>query len=149
MTGPRPAPRADADEQAWWGFVADRELRLQRCTDCGAWRYPPGPACPDCGAAQSTWVPLSGRGRVLAWTIFRRTYFPGLPAPYTVISVATDEGPLLVGNLVPHSDTPPPIGAPVQAVFADARFEDGTGGRICQWRLAGSDTNPSSEGEQE
>ncbi|PTW99449.1 Zn-ribbon domain-containing OB-fold protein [Pararhodobacter aggregans] len=133
MTPQRPAPRPDPLEAQYWAHVAQGRLCLQACDDCGTFRYPPSPVCPDCESAAATWTDLSGRGQIVAWTIFHRSYFPGLQAPYTVVSVETAEGPLLVGNLI-DSDGPPVIGSPVEAVIQPADFTDGTSGRICHWR---------------
>lgn len=130
----RPAPRPDPLERDYWGHVAKGRLALQACADCGDLRYPPSPVCPSCGSGHAAWQPLSGRGRIMAWTIFHRSYFAGLAAPYTVISVETAEGPLVVGNLVGHVG-PPVIGAEVMARIDPAVFDDGTTGSICQWRL--------------
>ena len=41
---------------------------------------------------------LSGRGRLLSWTVFHRQYFPAAAVPYIVVAVETEEGPILVGN---------------------------------------------------
>ena len=134
MTGLRPAPRSDALERIYWTHIARQELRLQCCAACHSYRYPPAPVCPDCGGTAADWRALSGTGEVVAWTVFHRSYFPGLPAPYAVVSVRTAEGPLLVGNLT--GPAPPAVGLAVRAVFCPARFEDGTEGRICQWAPA-------------
>ncbi len=139
MTHRRPAPRPDPLEAEYWARVAQGQLCLQSCDGCGAFRYPPAPVCPHCAETAATWTPLSGRGEIVAWTIFHRSYFPGLPAPYTVVSVATDEGPLLVGNLR-DAEGPPVIGARVEAVIEPAEFSDNTTGRICQWRRILADT---------
>ncbi len=143
MTMTRPAPRQDPQERAYWDHVSRQELRLQCCTDCSAFRYPPSPVCPACGAAASGWQLLSGRGEVVAWTVFHRSYFPGLPAPYAVVSVRTEEGPLLVGNLT--GPAAPSVGLAVRAVFHSTRFDDGTEGMICQWVPADPDL-PNKEG---
>lgn len=143
MTGLRPSPRRDPLERIYWDHVARHELRLQCCNDCGAMRYPPAPVCPDCGSNAADWQAISGAGEVVAWTIFHRSYFPGLPAPYAVVSVRTAEGPLLVGNLT--GSIPPSVGLAVRAVFCPAHFEDGTEGSICQWAPA-DPALPSPEG---
>ncbi|GAA2814949.1 hypothetical protein EDC40_107254 [Aminobacter aminovorans] len=146
MTIVRPSPRKDPLECAYWDYAAKGELRLQCCMACNRFRYPPAPACADCGSAKAEWRLLSGRGRIVTWTVFHRSYFPALPAPYAVVSVATEEGPLLVGNLIGTSE-PPEIGASVLAEFENAQFDDGKIGRICQWRPA-DDNTLSTHGER-
>ena len=99
-----------------WGFLADeRRLRLQRCSDCGAWRYPPGPACPECLSPASDWAPVSGGGTVVSWVVFHKQYLPEYPAPYNVAAIRLDEGPMLISNLV-ENPAENPIGRRVALV---------------------------------
>ena len=39
---------------------------------------------------------MAGRGKVLSWTTFHRSYFPEYPAPHTVMVLELNEGPLFV-----------------------------------------------------
>jgi uncharacterized protein len=141
----RPHPRSGLYEDTYWEYAGRSELRLQRC-ECGRFRYPPGPTCPDCLSDEFAWEPLSGRATLLAWTTFHRQYFPELPPPYIVAVVATVEGPLLVGNLV---DVPDPSdiahGMALTAVAEHTRFS-GSNGRIFQWTPAAArDSHDSKE----
>jgi uncharacterized OB-fold protein len=93
-------------------------MKLQRCKACGAFRYPPGPVCPECLAEELEWTALSGQGTIASWAIFHRTYLPAYPAPYNVIAVRLAEGPIMISNLdgpVPHGSW---IGAAVQLTYA-------------------------------
>lgn len=127
----RPAPRPGHYDEPYWRYAAAGELRLQRCAACGHMRYPPGPVCPECLAPEHTWDPLSGTGRLLAWTVFHRPYFPEIPVPYVVAAVRVPEGPVLLGNLL---GTDVPVhDMPLRAVHEDATAADGTTFRLCQW----------------
>ena len=75
-------------------------LHLQRCGGCGAFRYPPGPTCPECLDDAGEWAPCAGTGTLLSWVMFRRQYLPAYPAPYNVVAVRLDEGPVMISNLV-------------------------------------------------
>ncbi len=85
-----------------------RELRLQRCTDCGRFRQPPAPRCAHCRSNRSDWTAVSGRGEIYTYTIVRHAANPVLreALPYNVVVVLLDgtEGVRLVSNLV---DTAP------------------------------------------
>ena len=83
----------------FYGFLAQGELRLQRCNACDAWRHPPRHRCATCGAAEAHWDVPSGRGRVFTWTVTHRAVDPAFTPPYAVVVVELDEGPRLVGNL--------------------------------------------------
>jgi hypothetical protein len=90
--------------------------------------------CPECQSLSSTWVPLSGRGRVWSFVVVHPPLLPSYAAlaPYNVLAVELDESPSLrlVGNLVESADGPIneidahaiEIGEPVRVVFA--RVED-------------------------
>jgi uncharacterized protein len=92
-----PAPLGpNAEFYAW---CARGELRLQRCSDCRAWRHPPRHRCAACGSLRSAWEPVSGRGHIFSWTVTHQQLDPAFTVPYAVVVVELDEGPRLVGNL--------------------------------------------------
>lgn len=93
------------DRPMWDILDETGQLHLQCCTQCGTWRYPPGPACPSCLSPESRWRPVSGGGEIMSWVIFRKDYLPEYPAPYNVIAVRLDEGPIMISNLVDNPDT--------------------------------------------
>jgi uncharacterized OB-fold protein len=100
---PRPLPDpVDPDDARFWRALRDGDLRIQRCTGCGAYRHPPRPVCAHCGATTSEWPAVSGAGEVWSYTI---VHPPTLPAfadrvPYGAVVVRLDEGVFLVSNLV-------------------------------------------------
>jgi uncharacterized OB-fold protein len=128
----RPKPRGGVYEKPFWKFLAKRELRLQTCTACGHVRYPPGPVCPRCLSDGYEWTPVSGRGRIVSWTVFHRQYLPQMPVPYTVISVALEEGPLMIGNIDAPADALK-LDMPVALIFEDVASPEGDW-VIPQWR---------------
>ena len=94
ITQTLPLPQPNLDNREFYEATRRGELRFQRCSDCGAWRHYPRPACPDCQSRNFRWELASGRGRVYSWTI---VHGPTLPAfqedlPYNVVDVLTDEG---------------------------------------------------------
>ena len=137
MTPPvRPEPRRNVYEAPFWDFVQSHDLRLQRCAECGAYRYPPGPACALCLSTDWQWAPLSGRGQLVSWVVFDRQYFPELPVPYYVAAVATAEGPILIANLVNLGDRAPCLDMPMRLVYETARNAAGEDWEIYQWEPA-------------
>ncbi|MCC8193207.1 MAG: zinc ribbon domain-containing protein, partial [Deltaproteobacteria bacterium] len=84
-------------DQFFWDYLKlTGRLYLQCCSDCGVWRYPPGPACPACLSSKYEWKPVGGEGEILSWVIFHKEYLPQYPAPYNVIAVRLDEGPTII-----------------------------------------------------
>jgi uncharacterized OB-fold protein len=132
----RPEPRRNVYEAPFWSFVQEHDLRLQRCTQCATYRYPPGPTCPHCLSPDYDWIPLSGRGRLISWVVFHRQYFPELPVPYHVAAVETAEGPILLANLVNLGDRPLSLDLPMKLVYETARNTTGDRWEIYQWELA-------------
>lgn len=132
MIAGRPSPVMSPDDEAFWAYTARRELRLQRCAPCGRFRYPPAPCCPRCLSGAAEWTAVSGRGRLLTWARFHRSYFPGLPAPYVVAVLELDEGPLMTGN-VEDGVLPQRAGAPMKVVFQECPTDGGGTITLPQW----------------
>jgi len=121
MSDPQPPlPQPDALTASFWEACRRRELEVPACTDCGHLFLPPGPCCPVCWSMQLTVRPVSGRGRVFSFAVYRRTYHPGMPAPYVVALVELDEGPRLISNIVGCAPEEVAIDLPVQVRFEDA-----------------------------
>lgn len=131
----RPRPRLNVYEQPFWDFVQNRELRLQRCLDCNAFRYPPAGICAGCLSDRSEWTVISGRGRLLAWVVFHRKYFAELPVPYTVAAVEIEEGPILLANMINQGTQPLRLDLPVRLAFETALDSSGESWLIYQWEL--------------
>ncbi len=124
-------PDLEAEDTAeFWAGCARGELLVQACADCGRWRFPPRPMCPDCRSIDVRWVRTSGRATIWSYVVPHPPLLPAYAelAPYNVIVVALDEDPTIrmVGNLVEAADGPineidPTeirIGTPVRVVFA-------------------------------
>ena len=134
----RPAPVRTPDDDVFWSWTARRELRLQCCARCGRFRYPPGPCCPHCLDTTASWEAVGGNATLISWCRFHRQYFPSMPAPYVVVSVALEEGPLMVGNLLAgETETADTAGLragdPLRLAFADHQLEDGRAIVLPQW----------------
>lgn len=107
----------------FWEYLDQNEMRLQCCCACSTYRYPPSAICPDCLEEAHDWRAVSGRGTVLSWTVFHRQYLPQYPAPYNVIAVRLDEGPVLVTNLLEEDAISTSIGKRVAIVLQ--KMDDG------------------------
>ena len=123
MTVPIPDPCPDVDSAPFWEALRDHRLAVERCDECGTFRFPPGPVCRSCRSPKSTWTDVSGRGRVVSWVVVHHAAHPAfaVQAPYTVLLVELEEqtGLVVAGNLRPSSVTAT-AGMPVQVVFEDA-----------------------------
>jgi uncharacterized OB-fold protein len=118
-----PTPAASAETVGWWEAAAGHRLVVQRCTDCGRTRHPPGPLCPACRSTSAQWAVLPGTGTVYTFTIVHQAFIPALQdvLPYVVIAVDLDGagGARLVSNLVDVDPADVAVGMPVEVVWED------------------------------
>ena len=96
MATARPLRAMDPYAEQFWAFTLSKELRLQKCSHCGKFRWPPGPTCDRCLSDDFEWSAVSGTAKVLSWTTFRRGYFAEYPRPHTVVALELEEGPLFI-----------------------------------------------------
>jgi uncharacterized OB-fold protein len=114
----KPIPIPDRDSTPYWNGVAARELRLQRCVDCGAWRWPARAICNRCRSFAADWVRASGLGRVVSWIRTHQPFIHSFDTPYVTVEVQLDEQDdiRLIGSLA-EPDLIPLIGMRVRAEF--------------------------------
>ena len=114
-----PLPVADEDTQPFWDYCKAGELRAQRCTACGALRFPVRPMCPHCTSFEHEWQPLSGKGTIYSYTITHQALHPALEGktPHLAILVQLDEGLVMASNIAEGEEQRVEIGQPVEVVF--------------------------------
>ena len=112
-----PRPQPDAVTAPFWDACRRGVLEVSECEDCGHLFLPFGPCCPSCWSTQLATRPVSGLGRVFSFVVYRRTYHPGMPAPYVVALVELDEGPRLISNIVGCAPENVAIDMPVEVRF--------------------------------
>jgi len=111
-------PMVNRDSQFFWDGTAAGELRIQTCNACGKVRFPPGPACPDCGAFDRGHVVASGRGTVFSYVVHRHPPVPGKELPIHIALIDLDEGVRMVGEVVDLAeDEELEIGMPLQVDY--------------------------------
>ena len=110
-------PMRNRDTEFFWEGTSAGELRVQACNACGALRFPPGPACPDCGALDRGHVVASGRGTLFSYVVHRHPPVPGRELPILIGLVDLEEGVRMVGELVGLEAEDVAIGMPVVVDF--------------------------------
>jgi uncharacterized protein len=115
----KPLPHPDADSRPFWEGCGRGELLLQHCTACGALRHPPAALCARCHSDAHEWRPASGRGSVHSFVVVHHAFHPAWEGslPYVVATVALEEGPHLVTNIVGAPIEQVRIGLPVEVCF--------------------------------
>ncbi|MFD8740641.1 bifunctional MaoC family dehydratase N-terminal/OB-fold nucleic acid binding domain-containing protein [Streptomyces sp. NPDC059618] len=113
----RPRPVINRDNAGFWEGVGRHRLLIQRCTDCGALRFPWLPGCGACGGPDWDTVESGGEGTVYSYVVMHHPPFPAFDPPYAVALVELAEGVRIVSNVVgvPHDEVR--IGMPVRLAF--------------------------------
>jgi uncharacterized OB-fold protein len=68
----KPLPQKQPENAPLWEGLAQREFRVPKCDDCGAWNWVPYPACRECLSENLTWTKVSGNGTLFTYTIVHR-----------------------------------------------------------------------------
>jgi hypothetical protein len=120
----KPLPNIDLDSAEFWDGLARHELLLWTCAACGA-RYWPMTYCVnhenEPWAANLSWQPSSGRGKLFAYNVHHWAFHPGFAdeIPYTYALVELDEGPLISSTMVGRMPRAGDVGNPVRVVYED------------------------------
>lgn len=113
-----PSPIPDRDTLPFWDACRRHELRAQRCTACGRFRWPPRCFCPACWSLDVEWALLPGRGTVQSFSVVHHR----LEVPNVVAQIAldgTDGHVQLLSNIVGCSWEEVQVGLSVNVVFDD------------------------------
>lgn len=105
--------------EPFWEAARDDRLTACRCADCGTFRLPPSPFCPNCQSESVDWPTLSGRATVFSFSVVHG--FPGLP-DITLVAAVLDlpdaPGARLVSNIIDVDPAEVAIGDEVEVVFS-------------------------------
>jgi uncharacterized OB-fold protein len=137
-------PVVNRDTEFFWDGTAAGELRIQACNACGDLRFPPGPACPVCGALDRGYVLASGRGTVFSYVVHRHPPVPGRELPILIALVDLEEGVRMVGELTGLEADEIEIGMPVSVDFR--RIDDDL--TLPTWRASVVEPVETTEVEQ-
>jgi uncharacterized OB-fold protein len=124
----KPLPAPDQDTAAYWEGTKAHELRAQRCSGCGKFRWPPQGFCPHCSSWDFTWTKLAETGKVVSYVVVHQATNPvfAQDVPYAIAQVAidgTNDAVILTTNVIdcPWEDVK--VGMPVRALYDDVTPE--------------------------
>ncbi len=132
---PKPRPYPERDSAPWWERINQHRFELQRCDECGAWRWPPRAMCGRCASFEFTWTPLSGRATVESWVVNHHAFLPGFASPYTVVLGRLDEQDDLCLPATWQGADEPVAGQPIEVAFEDHVDDEGPF-TLLAWRPA-------------
>ena len=111
MTAVRKLPALEPLTAFFWTSGADGQMRIQGCKACGKLQHPPLARCMACHSADLAPQVVSGRGRVLSYTVNAQTWQKGMEDPFVfaVIELEEQKGLYVFSNLLcppeaAHSD---------------------------------------------
>ena len=113
MNPPRPRPKLDSENRAFWTGGAEGKLNITKCSDCGEYTHPPRMLCRHCQSENVVPDAVAGTGVIDTYSVNHQQWVPGLEVPFVIARVRLDgvPGVYLTTNIV---------NCPVEAV----NFED-------------------------
>ena len=116
---PRKLPALNADNRAFWQGGEQGELLIHHCAACCRYFHPPAPLCAHCASFDVAPQAVSGKGKVLSYTINYQPWTPDLEVPYVVaiIELVEQSGLQFVSNVVGMPVTDVSIDMPVRVRF--------------------------------
>ncbi len=95
-------PTPTADTSFFWEATKNKELKFQKCKQCGHVRWPASIACPNCHSFDFEYVTSKGIGKIYSFVIYKVAFHEAFKdkLPYTVAIVELDEGPLVLSNII-------------------------------------------------
>jgi uncharacterized OB-fold protein len=145
---PKPAPELlgaplrpviSRDTEFFWQGAAAKQLRVQRCEDCGALRHPPGPRCANCGSQRRGYLVATGIGTIYSYVVHHHPPVSGRAGPFVVALIELPEGVRMLGELLDVDPLDPAelaavrIGCAVELLWQ--RVDDAL--TLPAWRMAG------------
>jgi uncharacterized OB-fold protein len=108
-------------QRPYWDSLKEHSIRVQKCDNCGHFRYVPKEICNNCRAVEATWTPIAGTGEIYTYTVVRRAPTPAYQedAPYALVHVTMDEGFRMIGSIKVDDPDSVAIGQRVQVTYDD------------------------------
>jgi uncharacterized protein len=107
------------DDVPMWASIERGAMELQKCCECGQFRYPPAPVCPNDLSDKAEWTKIAGTGTVMSWVVFHKKYFDDHLPPYNSVAVELDDGPIVVTQLQGEEPAGSWIGRRIELTYAE------------------------------
>ena len=118
-----------ADVPAWhqpyWDSLRRHSVEVQKCDNCGAFRYVPKEICSQCFSTDYSWSSIRPTGEIYTFTIIHRAPTPAYQAgaPYVIVHVTMDDGFRMIGGLMNVDPQTVRIGQRVKITYEDVTSE--------------------------
>jgi uncharacterized OB-fold protein len=119
----KPIPEVNETSRPYWDAAQREELVLPRNKRTGRYFLYPRPWAPDDYSSDIEWVPASGEGKVVTFTV---TYFPLFESyaselPYIVAVIKLAEGPTMMANILNCKPEDVYVGMRVKVTFEERK----------------------------
>lgn len=113
------------DTEPFWLAAKEHRLTACQCADCGHFRMPPTPYCPECSSTRKAWPDLPGTATVFSYVVCNKNPKTGEPFIYVPVVVDLDGAPgaRLNANVTGCNAEDVHIGMKVQVEWTD--IQDG------------------------
>lgn len=117
----RPIPLPTPVTQPYWDALSRHEIQIQYSPSLGEYVFYPRVLAPGTLADDLEWRPISGRGRLVSFTVAERPVSPHFAdtVPQLLGVVEWEEGPRCATELVDVEPADLEVGMPVTPVFVD------------------------------
>lgn len=117
----RVLPQVTPENEHYWKGGARGALCFLRCAECKTFVHPPSPVCPSCLSRQLAPTAVSGRARLLTWTVNHHPWIPGFPPPYliAIVEIVEQRGLRITTNLVHCTPDELRMDLPVTVLFEE------------------------------
>jgi uncharacterized OB-fold protein len=111
--------------EPFWDSLQQHRVKVQKCTDCGAFRFVPKEICNKCHSTQYTWEPTKPTGQVYTYTVVHRAPTAAYQAetPYALVHVTMDDGFRMIGVMKNTDPASVRIGQRVKVTYEDVTAE--------------------------
>lgn len=122
-TTPQPRPSGvpqliiTRDNKFWFDAAEQGRLLIQRCTECGTLRHPPGPTCPACRSFGWDTIEASLHGTLHSYTVVHHPQDSAFDYPLAIGLLDLPEGTRLVADIAGISPAELEIGMELDIVF--------------------------------
>ena len=109
----------DPNTEPFWQAAKEERLVALACGNCGTFRMPPTPYCPNCQSKEQNWVELSGRATVFSFSIVHG--YPGIQdivIAAAVLDLEGAPGARLISDIVDVDPDEVHIGMEVEVLFS-------------------------------
>lgn len=93
LPGDQIAITTNPDTEPFWEAAKVGKLTACQCSDCGHFRMPPSPYCPECQSTAKQWPTLPGTATVFSFAICTKNPKTGEDYIYVPIVVDLDGAP--------------------------------------------------------